>query len=97
MEGVHWNVKPDGMSIDPDFTLGIDPHRPHTVLLVSHCRSSKESEKKTWRNLGELGEAKTVLPIVPQVFCLTFGLFKEELTALQAAAFDGFAYIPACR
>jgi len=90
---IHWNVKPDGMSIDPDFTFGSDPHKPNGVLLVSHCGSAKNSDMKSWRNLGELGETKTILPIVPRTFCLTFGVFKEELIALQSAAFDGFDYI----
>jgi len=90
---LNWNVKPAGMSIDPDFTFGDDPNQPRALLLVSHCGSAKNSDMKSWRNLGELGEAKTVLPTVPVVFCLTFGLFKEELTSLQAAAFDGFEYV----
>ncbi len=92
---VHWNVRPGGMTIDPDFTIGEDPNKPLQILLVSHCGSTGNSHMKSWRNLGELGEAKTLLDFQPEVFCLTFGLFKEELTKLQAAAFDGFEYVSA--
>jgi hypothetical protein len=67
---VNWNVKPHGMSIERDFTAGDDPHCPDTILLLNHSGSSKESEKKMWRNLGELVEAKTILALPPKVYCI---------------------------
>lgn len=94
LEGpLHWNVTPKTMSIEPDFMTGNDPNNPKTVLLLNHSGSSKESEKKMWRNLGELVEAKTVLPDVSRVYCLTFGFIKTDLEPIQQHAFDQFVWV----
>ena len=90
---VHWNVRPQGMNIEPDFTLGVDKDHPNTVILLGHSGSTGDSHKKLWRNIGELVEAKTLLPDSPRVHCLTFGVIKSDLERLQTAAFDGFRYL----
>src|SRR5688572_15394587 len=87
---VFWNVKAGGMTVVPDFTIGPDADRPHSVLLVTHSSSAKESEKKNWRNLGELAESKLRLKSVPRVFSVAFdSMVKDSLKAVGAAAFDG--------
>jgi hypothetical protein len=87
---IFWDEKPEGMTIIPDLTIGPDKDNPHTVILVTHCGSAKESEKKGWRNMGELLETKVFLPSVPKVFNLAFdSVIKENLKTAQAASFDG--------
>lgn len=90
---LHWNVTPKGMSIEPDFVTGDDVNSPKTLLLLTHSGSAKESEKKMWRNLGELVEAKTVLASTPKVFNLTFGMIKNDLEPIQQHAFDQFIWV----
>lgn len=90
---LHWNITPKAMSIEPDFMTGGNTNDPTTILLLNHSGSAKESEKKMWRNLGELVEAKTVLPSVQRVYCLTLGNIKADLEPLQRHAFDQFVWI----
>lgn len=87
---IFWDEKPDGMTIVPDLTIGPEKDRPHTVMLITHCGSAKNSDMKYWRNMGELAEAKILLPAVPMVFNLVFdSVIKENLKNAQAASFDG--------
>jgi hypothetical protein len=87
---VFWNEKPDEMTIEPDFTVGTDKNHPTHVFLVTHSGSAKDSDKKFWRNIGELVEAKVRLPKPAHVYSVVFdSIIKEDLKALQGAAFDG--------
>jgi len=87
---IFWNEKPTGMTIEPDFTIGPDKDNPDYLFLVTHSGSTKDSEKKFWRNIGELMEAKVRLPKAPRVYCITFdGTIKADLKTLQDASFDG--------
>lgn len=89
-EPIHWNVRPGAMTIEPDFTIGSDADNPSMVLLVTHSGSAKESEKKFWRNMGELAEAKSALKKVPHVLSIAFDAeIKQALKEVQEAAFDG--------
>lgn len=90
---LHWNVTPKGMSIEPDFMTGSDPNDPRTLLLLNHSNAAGNSHMKFWRNLGELVEAKTVLPSMPKVYCLTFGVIKSDLEPIQQHAFDQFIWV----
>jgi hypothetical protein len=90
---LYWNETPMSMSIEPDFTIGVDPNTLYHGLLVTHCNSPRNSDMKGWRNLGELTELKTALPMVPQVAAITFGLIKEDLAPIQHAAFDSFRWV----
>ncbi len=90
---LHWNVTPKEMSIEPDFMTGKNPDDPKTILLLTHSGSAKESEKKMWRNFGELVEGKTVLPSLPRVYGITFGIIKPDLEPIQKHAFDKFAWV----
>jgi hypothetical protein len=87
---IFWDEKAEGMTIVPDLTIGTDKDHIHTLILITHSGSAKESEKKGWRNMGELAEAKIFLPVVPKVFNLAFdSVIKENLKKAQAASFDG--------
>lgn len=78
------------MTIEPDFTIGPEANSPDIVILVTHSGSAKDSEKKFWRNLGELAEAKTRLSKPPLVYSIAFdSVIKEDLKQIQACAFDG--------
>jgi hypothetical protein len=90
---LYWNVTPKGMSIEPDFMTGSDPDAPETVLLLNQSNAAGNSHMKFWRNLGELVEAKTVLPNMPRVYCLTFGVIKNDLEPIQQHAFDQFLWV----
>jgi hypothetical protein len=92
---VFWNEKP--VTIEPDFTVGRDKDHPAHVFLVTHSGSAKESEKKFWRNIGELAEVKVRLPKSARVYSIVFdGVVKEDLKLLQAAAFDGHLAVGDC-
>jgi hypothetical protein len=87
---VFWNEKPAAMTIEPDFTVGHDKDRPTHLFLVTHSSAARNSDMKFWRNLGELAEAKTRLPVTPRVYSVVFDpVIKEDLKALQSKAFDG--------
>ena len=87
---VFWNETPEGLSVEPDFLIGSDKDHPEIVFMVTHSGSSKESEKKCWRNIGELCEVKTVLDPAPLAVNIVFdSVMKNNLKLLQAAAFDG--------
>ena len=85
-----WNEKPTRMTIDPDLTLGPNAEHPTHLLLVAHGGSAKESNRKFWRNVGELVEAKTLLPSQPEVYSVLFdAIVKPDVKTLEKASFDG--------
>ncbi len=87
---VFWNEKPDGMTIEPDLTAGPDKDHPTHVFLVTHSGAAGNSHMKFWRNIGELVECKVRLPRPARTYSLVFdSVIKEDLKALQSAAFDG--------
>jgi len=91
-ESIYWEETPVGMSIKPDITIGSSKNEPSYYLLITNSGAAGNSDMKSWRNLGELVEAKTCLPTVPRVFALTFGTIKEDLEPLQQWAFDEFRW-----
>jgi hypothetical protein len=87
---IFWDSKPEKMTIMPDLTIGKNHNEPEVVFLINHSGSAKNSDMKFWRNMGELAEAKILLPIVPRVYNLAFdSSIKEDLKAVQSAIFDG--------
>ena len=87
---IFWDDKPEEMTIIPDLTIGKTKDDLDSILLITHSGSAKESEKKGWRNMGELVEAKVCLPIIPRVYNIAFdSIIKENLKKAQAASFDG--------
>ncbi len=78
------------MTIEPDFTVGKDKDHPQFGFLITHSGSAKESEKKLWRNMGELVELKVFIKTQPFVYNIAFdSVMKEALKMVQDAAFDG--------
>ncbi|MCW1886725.1 hypothetical protein OKA04_18445 [Luteolibacter flavescens] len=87
---IFWDERPETMTITPDLTIGRSANAPEICILITHSGSAKESEKKLWRNMGELVEAKVFLPSPAKVFNLAFdSVIKENLKKVQEASFDG--------
>ncbi len=82
---VFWNEKPEGMSINPDFTIGKDKNNVSHIILVTASGSSRNAEMKSWRNLGETFEAKSQLPQVPIAINL---YYKSEVKKGLSEAVD---------
>lgn len=86
---IRWNVKPTRLSIEPDFTVGIDVDTPEVVILVTHSGASHNSHMKYWRNAAEVFEAKAQLPRIARVVSVVFDSnVKEQLKNLQDHVFD---------
>lgn len=87
---IFWNERPEGMTIDPDFTVGPNAGDPKILFLINHSSAAGNSHMKFWRNVGELVEAKVWLARPPIVYCITFdSVVKNDLKAIQSASFDG--------
>lgn len=87
---VYWNETPEGLSVEPDFVLGHNIDKPDVVIMVTHSGSSKNSDMKCWRNIGELTEIKTLFSKVPLSCNIIFdATMKAGLKSLQEACFDG--------
>lgn len=94
---IFWNVNPKGVDVEPDLMIGRDCDHPVCVFCVTHSASAKESDKKNWRNLGELCELKTALTPIPFVVNVLFeSLVKDELKGVQSAAFDAQLLVDEC-
>ncbi len=86
---VFWNKTPDNISVEPDFIIGDDINSPKIIVMVTHSGSAKESNRKCWRNLGELCEIKTIIKPEPLAINIVFdAIMKESIKDLQQASFD---------
>ena len=91
---IFWGEKPEGMTIIPDLTVGKDKDHPLVNILISHGGSAKESNRKYWRNCGELAECKIFLDNVPKVFSLFFdAIVKDDIKKAGQSTFDGEVFI----
>jgi hypothetical protein len=90
----YWNVKPRGMSIDPDLTIGTNPDTPDALCLVSFPEAYLNSGFKFWRNVAETWEAKVLLPSPPKVIAIQFGEgMKQDLVAVSRYVFDSLLLV----
>ncbi len=74
---VRWNDKPERMSINPDFTIGIDVNDPRYLILVTASGAEHNSHMKMWRNLAEIFEGKAQLPTTPSLISI-YGLSRQK-------------------
>ncbi|MDS4019575.1 MAG: hypothetical protein RKR03_03560 [Candidatus Competibacter sp.] len=82
-EQIFWQESPDGAVIKPDFTIGVDSKSPSMLVMVNASESPKESEKKYWRNVGEIFDTKSRLSTETTVLNLVFrSEIKPELVRL---------------
>ena len=85
---IYWNKTPDEISIEPDFIIGPELNHPEIVFSVTHFTSPKESNRKAWRNIGEICEIKRVFKPRPKTISVVFdSLLKESMKAIQAIVF----------
>lgn len=88
-EEIFWNKTPAGISVEPDFLIGTDVNHPSVIFMVTHSGSSKNSDMKCWRNLGELCEVKTSLSPSPSAINIIFdSTIKPGIKAIQESSFD---------
>lgn len=86
---IFWNKKPTVIDVEPDFLLGNLIDSPHTVIMVSHGDSSKNSDMKCWRNINELAEVKTYIsPDIRAINIIFDNGLKDDLIKMEDAAFD---------
>jgi hypothetical protein len=57
----------------PDFVLTRQGSKERAYLQVTYAGSKPDSQKKLWRNLGELQELVTLGSSIPRVVAITFG------------------------
>lgn len=81
---LYWNEKPDGMTVTPDLTIGIDKHTPSHIILVTASGAEHNSHMKMWRNLGEIFEAKAQLATRPRLISI-YGIsrMKEHIRSIM--------------
>jgi hypothetical protein len=94
---VHWNSDksstPDGMSIDPDVVIGSDTDKPDALVFVTHAAAEMAGQKKFWRTVAEVVEAKR-LASEPKVLSVLFsGNVKPELKVAYSHLFDGVLHL----
>ena len=85
---IFWNKTPEGLYVEPDFIIGTDINSPEYLLLSTHIGSAKDSEKKCWRNIGELCEAKSTFTRLIVINIIFDSVMKADLKQIQAEAFD---------
>ena len=86
---IFWNAIPEGISVEPDFSVGADKDHPSIMFLVTHSNASMKSPIKCWRNLGELCEAKTTLVPMPLAINIIFdSVIRGSVKDIQSSAFD---------
>lgn len=86
---VLWHEQPDWISIEADLAIGSDKNNIDALLLVTHSRSEKLSEKKFWRNFGEVFQWKVQGPKAVRVFSVVFdAAIKPGLRSVEEAVID---------
>lgn len=91
---VRWEQRPAGMSILPDFTIGEDKDKPSHIILVTASGSAKETDKKFWRNTGELQEVKAQISTTPKVINLYCkSVVKKGLEEVQLKLYDSTLHV----
>jgi len=90
---VHWHHTPKGMSIDPDVLVGKNPDLPETVVFVTHASAEMAGQKKFWRTIAEIIEAKRLKSHPLLVSVLFPGNVKEALKDVYTRAFEACVHL----
>jgi hypothetical protein len=73
----------------PDFRLKRTRGRRDTFLQITYAGAKPDSQRKFWRNFGELQELKTLGTQVPRVVSVTFGsAYLNYVPAVYKAGWD---------
>ena len=90
---VHWDATPRGMSIDPDVLIGKHVNAPTAVVFVTHATAERAGEKKFWRTVAEVVEAKR-LDSKPRVVSVLFASnVKNNLLIAYTEMFDAAIHL----
>ena len=88
IDNIYWNKIPAGITIEPDFIIGENLDHPTVVISVTHFTSSKESNRKAWRNIGEICEIKQVFSEKIKTINIVFdSIIKEDMKKMQEIVF----------
>lgn len=91
---IFWNEIPVGISVEPDFLIGPNKDEPVCFFFVTHSGASGNSHMKTWRNIGELCEAKSVLAKMPTAISISFEtIWKADLKKMLDGVFDAELFV----
>lgn len=87
---VLWHEQPKWISIEADLAVGKNADEIEALVMVTHSRSEKLSEKKFWRNAGELCQWKIQGPKPVRCYNVIFeAAIKAELKKVELAILDG--------
>ena len=91
-----WNKPIPGQSVIPDVWIASPKHPVAGLFMVTHSAAVSASEKKFWRNVGEIAEAKLLLTPAPRVVSVVFdNSVKASLPAMESRIFAAYVEIPA--
>jgi hypothetical protein len=87
---VFWHEKPDWIDIDPDLTVGSSANEIQAVVLVTHSGSEGYSQKKFWRNCGEILQWKVQGKTAVNCYSVLFeSAVKPKLLLVEESVLDG--------
>lgn len=90
-EKIFWHEIPEGVSIEPDLTIGLDKDNPRILIQVSHTNAGSASHHKFWRNIGEFVDARLALGNSTTIANVVFdSIQKRNLALVSESLFDGF-------
>ena len=86
---VLWHEQPAWVTIEADLAIGKDKESIEALFMVTHSTSEKLSEKKFWRNYGELFQWKVQGPKPVLCYDILFDAsFKPELLKINESFTD---------
>lgn len=87
---VLWHEQPDWISIEADLAVGRDKDTVDALVMVTHSTSEGYSQKKFWRNTGELFQWKTQGPQPVRVMSVLFNAsVKPGVADVEKQLLDG--------
>lgn len=93
--GVRWNEPIPGQSVVPDVWIASPKGEVVALFMVTHSAAVSASEKKFWRNTGEIAEAKLLLTPAPRVISVVFdNEVKASLPEMESRLFDAYLEVP---
>lgn len=87
---VLWHEQPDWISIEADLAIGSTKDAIDVLVMVTHSTSEGYSQKKFWRNVGELFQWKTQGPRSVRVVSILFDAsVKAGISEVEKQLLDG--------
>lgn len=87
---VLWHEQPAWISIEPDLAIGRSKDSIDALFMVTHSGSEGYSQKKFWRNAGELFQWKVHGPKPVRCYSILFdSSVKRGIRVAESAVLDG--------